>query len=194
MHPSPVGRFDTTPPISPGRCYRLKRARRQSTLVPRLPCPAFAIRSGWVSLAGMRIDRTGKPLDRARLRKLLGMLGSDHDGEALNAARLVDELMQASGSSWETLIPDEASRDTAGSDKERLDQLLQSNKVSDVVKIRLKDMRRSLLLGRLTDGDRRLLRLLYRKAVVEGAIVTAEPRRRWRATDRGHRARTPPEQ
>jgi hypothetical protein len=35
-----------------------------------------------------------------RLAKLLGMLGSDHDGEVLNAARAADRLVRASGLRW----------------------------------------------------------------------------------------------
>ncbi len=113
-----------------------------------------------------------RPLDWSRLRKLLGMLGSSHDGEALNAARLVDEMLQASGSSWEALIPDEEIP-TPGSDRALLDQLMASEKVTDVLKIRLRAMREALGRGRLGDADRRLLRLLHRKAVIDGAVVAA---------------------
>ena len=35
-----------------------------------------------------------------RLVKLLGMIGSDHDGEALNAARLADKLVREAGLTW----------------------------------------------------------------------------------------------
>jgi hypothetical protein len=34
------------------------------------------------------------PADRERLARLLGMIGSAHDGEALNAARLADRLIR----------------------------------------------------------------------------------------------------
>jgi hypothetical protein len=37
---------------------------------------------------------------RLRLAKLLGMMGSDHDGEALNAARMADRLVHESGVTW----------------------------------------------------------------------------------------------
>jgi len=36
-------------------------------------------------------------LDRDRLAKLLGMLGADHDGEVVNAARAADRLVRRSG-------------------------------------------------------------------------------------------------
>jgi hypothetical protein len=39
-------------------------------------------------------------LDRDRLGKLLEMLGSDHDGEVVNAARAADRLVRASGLRW----------------------------------------------------------------------------------------------
>ena len=37
---------------------------------------------------------------RSRLAKLLGMVGSTHDGEALNAARMADKLVREAGVSW----------------------------------------------------------------------------------------------
>jgi hypothetical protein len=38
--------------------------------------------------------------DRERLARLLGMMGSDHDGEALNAARMADRLVRDHGITW----------------------------------------------------------------------------------------------
>jgi hypothetical protein len=38
--------------------------------------------------------------DRARLAKLLALVGSDHDGEALSAARAADRLVRRAGLSW----------------------------------------------------------------------------------------------
>jgi hypothetical protein len=41
------------------------------------------------------------PSDTAeRLAKLLGMIGSAHDGEALNAARLADKVVREAGLTW----------------------------------------------------------------------------------------------
>ena len=40
------------------------------------------------------------PQDRYRLARLLGMTGSAHDGEALNAARLADRLVRDRGVTW----------------------------------------------------------------------------------------------
>lgn len=42
--------------------------------------------------------------DRARLAKLLGMLGSNFDGEVLNAARAANNLVRNSGATWESVI------------------------------------------------------------------------------------------
>ena len=45
-------------------------------------------------------------LDRGRLAKLLGLLGSDHDGEVVAAARQVERLRADAGLTWpEILVP-----------------------------------------------------------------------------------------
>jgi hypothetical protein len=41
---------------------------------------------------------------RLRLARLLGMIGSDHDGEALNAARMADRLVREKGLTWDDVI------------------------------------------------------------------------------------------
>jgi hypothetical protein len=43
-------------------------------------------------------------IDRAKLAKLLGMVGSAHDGEALNAARLADQLVRTRDLRWADVI------------------------------------------------------------------------------------------
>lgn len=43
-------------------------------------------------------------LDRRRLVKVLGMLGSRHDGEALNAARTAHAMLAQSKLRWEDLL------------------------------------------------------------------------------------------
>ena len=43
-------------------------------------------------------------LDRKRLAQLLGMLGSQHDGEILNAARLAAKLVRAQRCTWEEIL------------------------------------------------------------------------------------------
>jgi len=45
------------------------------------------------------------PSDTAeRLAKLLGMIGSAHDGEALNAARLADKVVREAGLTWMEIL------------------------------------------------------------------------------------------
>lgn len=41
---------------------------------------------------------------RLRLTRLLGMLGSDHDGEVVNAARIADRLVRENGLTWDDVI------------------------------------------------------------------------------------------
>jgi len=115
--------------------------------------------------------------DRARLVKLLGMLGSAHDGEVLNAARHIDAMLRASGGDWDRLLsPAPAAarpkRASDGADLSKLDELLAAPQVSDVLKIRLAAMREAVKTGRLADQDRHLLRMLHRKAVIDGTLVT----------------------
>jgi hypothetical protein len=44
------------------------------------------------------------PQDRHRLARLLGMTGSAHDGETLNAARLADRLVKDRGATWSEVL------------------------------------------------------------------------------------------
>jgi hypothetical protein len=47
---------------------------------------------------------TAASLDRDRLAKLLGMLGSAHDGEALAAARQAERLRADAGLTWHQIV------------------------------------------------------------------------------------------
>lgn len=42
--------------------------------------------------------------DRSILAKVLGMLGSAHDGEVINAARKAHELLMAKGATWPAVL------------------------------------------------------------------------------------------
>ena len=42
--------------------------------------------------------------DRKRLVKLLGLLGSEHDGEVVAAARLAERLRRSAGVSWSEML------------------------------------------------------------------------------------------
>jgi len=48
------------------------------------------------------------PPTRRRLAQLLGMCGSDNDGEVTNAARLADRLVRQHGSTWLDVIGTDA--------------------------------------------------------------------------------------
>lgn len=47
--------------------------------------------------------------DRSTIAKLLGLVGSHHDGEALSAARKAHELLRAKGGTWGEVLGLEAS-------------------------------------------------------------------------------------
>ena len=49
--------------------------------------------------------------DRDRLARLLGMLGSEFDGEVTSAARLADRLVRAAGLTWRDVITPALSHD-----------------------------------------------------------------------------------
>ena len=46
--------------------------------------------------------------DRSTIAKLLGLVGSHHDGEALSAARKAHELLRAKGATWGEVLGIEA--------------------------------------------------------------------------------------
>ncbi len=111
-------------------------------------------------------------LDRARLRKLLAMLDSNHDGEVLNAARLASTLLRDAGITWADIVPDTPSVKEADIvDLARLDDLIAAANVTDILKMRLRAMRVALRNHRLAESDRRLIWILHRKAVIDGAII-----------------------
>jgi hypothetical protein len=45
-----------------------------------------------------------RTLDRERLARVLGMLGSEHDGEALAAARQAERLRATAGVTWHDIV------------------------------------------------------------------------------------------
>lgn len=60
------------------------------------------------------------PEKRIRLIQLLGMMGSDHDGEKLNAARLVMRLLGEEGLTWQEVfkgIPGHSNNSSAEIDR-----------------------------------------------------------------------------
>src|SRR5215471_10819161 len=54
-------------------------------------------------------------IDRDRLIKLLGLLGSDHNGEIASAGRMADALIREAGVTWADVIaPDTVQRELVG--------------------------------------------------------------------------------
>ena len=47
-----------------------------------------------------------KDIDRERLAALLGMIGSNADGEALNAARIADRYIRSKKATWSSVLVD----------------------------------------------------------------------------------------
>ena len=43
-------------------------------------------------------------MDRSRLAQVLGMMGSAHDGEALNAARVAVRMLKEAGLTWPQML------------------------------------------------------------------------------------------
>lgn len=131
-------------------------------------------------------------LNRQQLAKILELMGSAHDGEALAAARRAHMLVKNSGVSWETLLgaqsvslrpsgfppapPAEPQRARATNahgreltSYEMLYALLHSNRTPTLIKKRLKPLE-----SRLEDGDvgeevLAELRTLFKRYVVAAA-------------------------
>jgi len=43
-------------------------------------------------------------LDRGKLAKVLGLLGSHHDGEVVSAARMANQMVRTAGVTWHQLL------------------------------------------------------------------------------------------
>ncbi len=92
------------------------------------------------------MDRT-KTLDRDRLAKLLGMVGSDHDGESVSAARHADRLVRQSGMSWREIVADNSPHHPLRAPVEQTD----GDDLDDEIDFCLRN------LDRLNDWERRFL-------------------------------------
>jgi hypothetical protein len=137
-------------------------------------------------------------LNRQQLAKILELMGSVHDGEALAAARRANLLVKNSGVSWETLLgaqsvslqmngvqrsPAAASqrperpewpRATNGHGREltsyeMLYALLHSNRTPGLIKRRLKPMEDRLEQGDVGEDELTELRALFKRYVVPTA-------------------------
>src|SRR3954467_3308538 len=58
----------------------------------------------WRRRSILETPMTISTLDRGRLTKLLGVLGSDQDGEVAAAGRAADQLRRKTGKTWHDII------------------------------------------------------------------------------------------
>lgn len=133
-------------------------------------------------------------LNRQQLAKILELMGSVHDGEALAAARRAHMLVKNSGVSWDTLLgaqsislakngataasgqPADRPRATNGHGREltsyeMLYALLHSNRTPTLIKRRLKPLEGKLVDGDVDDAVLQELRTLFKRYVVVAADV-----------------------
>lgn len=109
--------------------------------------------------------------DREKLLKLLALIESDSDGEALAAARQASRLLRQAGLGWADVIPakapaqsDRVSRGPSLSDIEILDRLIASTELSDALKGILMRDRARLASGKLlSQQSRTYVRELFAK-------------------------------
>jgi len=130
-------------------------------------------------------------LDRAKLTKVLALLASDKNGEALNAARLAARLVAQSGLTWQQVVEPEvdgvaaqAERQLLAEYDQALHKLLAEN---DHLRADKKQLQNEV--GTLQEHGRRWCeeaRLLRHRASRQEEI--ADERERWRYLD----ARLPP--
>lgn len=133
-------------------------------------------------------------LNRQQLAKILELMGSVHDGEALAAARRAHMLVKNSGVSWDTLLgaqsislaknggtaesrqPADRPRATNGHGREltsyeMLYALLHSNRTPTLIKKRLKPLEGKLVDGDVDDAVLHELRALFKRYVVVAADI-----------------------
>lgn len=127
-------------------------------------------------------------LNRQQLAKILELMGSAHDGEALAAARRAHMLVRNSGETWESLLdqrpaalrqPAPAASPTPERPRtghgreltsyEMLYALLHSNRTPTLIKKRLKPLESRIVDGDVADDVLQELRLLFRRYVAVSA-------------------------
>lgn len=127
-------------------------------------------------------------LNRQQLAKILELMGSAHDGEALAAARRAHMLVKNSGESWEGLlgslpVPSVSAVASATPQRPRpanghgrelttyemLYALLHSNRTPALIKKRLKPLESKVVDGDVAEEVLQELRNLFRRYVVVSA-------------------------
>lgn len=129
-------------------------------------------------------------LNRQQLAKILELMGSAHDGEALAAARRAHMLVKNSGLSWQTVLGAQTATLTAGTapaakpphdrppprpagghgreltSYEMLYALLHSHRTPPLIKKRLKPLESRVAEGEVGDDILQELRTLFTRYVV----------------------------
>lgn len=129
-------------------------------------------------------------LDRIQLAKILELLGSAHDGEALAAARRAHALVKSAGESWESVLADRqaapvgtatephtAHRPSAGGPRrgrevtsyEMFYALMQSARTPAPVKRWLKPLESKFLEGDVSQEQLTELRDMFRRYIARPA-------------------------
>jgi len=126
-------------------------------------------------------------VNRQQLAKILEMLSSAHDGEALAAARRADAMVKASGEDWAALlgvevaagsqldpVPEPISqpqrrRSRELTSYEMLMALLQSDRTPAEVKKGLRPLEKKLFEGDIADGDLADLRMMFSRYVARAS-------------------------
>jgi hypothetical protein len=148
-------------------------------------------------------------MDADRLAKLLGMIGSDHDGEALNAAKLANKMVGEAGMTWTEVLGRTANKMSSDDHSD----------ITDVASVCLEIMRSGLRLTMKqrdfidnipmfnSPSEKQLswLSHLLERARAYASSPAAKPRPKQKPTQRKHRTQrrdkarasepaTPPEQ
>jgi hypothetical protein len=130
-------------------------------------------------------------LNRLQLAKILELLSSEHDGEALSAARRADAMVKASGEDWAAVLgvelpsgslldPPVQAQPAAQPQKRRgreitsyemLLALLKSERTPAEVKKGLRPLERRLFEGDIGEGDLADLRMMFSRYVARASAT-----------------------
>ncbi len=126
-------------------------------------------------------------INRQQLAKILELMGSSHDGEALAAARRADALIKASGQDWAAVLgaqpaiapisappnatPAPRRRAREMTSFEMLIALLQSERTPAPIKKRLRPLERALLDGDVDEATLADLRQMFVQYVATASAL-----------------------
>lgn len=122
-------------------------------------------------------------VNRSQLAKILELLGSAHDGEALSAARRAHALVKAEGESWESLLLPAVRQSAAPNADATAHQtkrgrllttydmyqaLQNSARVPQDIKKRLRARERALIDGELSEAEIADIKRLFERLLAAG--------------------------